>query len=93
MNTRNIEMYFDTDVSAYSAMNSIFATADSAGNGERIKLSVKTEGKKIIVAPAEFWPEGDVYIFIKGTLCDIHGNAFGKNLKYKLNIRGNVNVK
>lgn len=93
MNTRNIEMYFDTDLSAYSAMNSIFATADAAGNGERIKLSVKTEGKKIIVAPAEFWPEGDLYIFIKGTLCDIHGNALGKNLKYKLNIRGNVNDK
>lgn len=93
MNSRNIEMYFDTDLSAYSAMNSIFATSDAAGNGERIKLSVKTEGKKIIVAPAEFWPEGDVYIFIKGTLCDIHGNALGKNLKYKLNIRGNVNVK
>ena len=93
MNTRNIEMYFDTDLSAYSAMNSIFATADAAGNGERIKLSVKTEGKKIIVAPAEFWTEGDVYIFIKGTLCDIHGNALGKNLKYKLNIRGNVNDK
>ena len=93
MNTRNIEMYFDTDVSAYSAMNNIFATADAAGNGERIKLSVKTEGKKIIVAPAEFWPEGDVYICIKGTICDIHGNALGKNLKYKLNIRGNVNVK
>ena len=93
MNTRNIEMYFDTDLSAYSAMNSIFATADAAGNGERIKLSVKTEGKKIIVAPAEFWAEGDLYIFIKGTLCDIHSNALGKNLKYKLNIRGNVNVK
>ena len=93
MNTRKIEMYFDTDVSTYSAMNNIFATADAAGNGERIKLSVKTDGKKIIVAPAEFWPEGDVYIFIKGTLCDIHGNALGKNLKYKLNIRGNVNDK
>lgn len=93
MNTRNIEMYFDVDVSAYSAMNNIFATTDVAGNAERIKLSVRTEGKKLIVAPAEFWSEGDVYIFIKGTLCDVHGNALGKNLKYKLNIRGNVNDK
>lgn len=89
-NNRVIEMYFDTDVSAWSAMTNIFATADENGNGEKIKLSVKTNGKKITVAPTDTWPEGDVYIFIKDTLCDSNGNRLGKTLKYKLNVRGNV---
>ncbi len=90
MNDRVIEMYFDTNVSAWSAVTNIFATTDENGNGEKIKLSVKTNGKKITVSPMETWPEGDVYIFMKSSLCDANGNWLGKNLKYKLNIRGNV---
>ena len=92
-NDRGIEMFFNTDVSAYSAMNDIFAACDASGNGDKIGLSVKTDGRKLTVSPGESWPEGDVYIFIKGTLSDTKGNTLGKNLKYKLNIRGNVNVK
>ena len=90
MNNRAIEMYFDTDVSSWSAMSNIFATTDESGNGEKIKISVKTDGKKISVSPVESWPEGDVYIFIKESLSDINGNRLGRNVKYKLNIRGNV---
>lgn len=90
-NKRNIEMYFDTEVNGYSAMNNIFSTSDETGNGERIELKVKTEGKKITVAPVEKWPNGDVYIFIKEKICDTNGNALGKNIKYKLNIRGKEN--
>ena len=71
-------------------MSNIFATTDESGNGEKIKISVKTEGKKISVSPVESWPEGDVYIFIKESLFDINGNRLGRNVKYKLNIRGNV---
>ena len=92
-NIRKIEMYFDTDVSTYSAIDNIFAACDKDGNGERIKLIIRTEGKKITVAPSDKWPEGDMYIFIKGSLCDSHGNLLGRNLKYKLNIRGNINDK
>lgn len=87
LNNRYIEMYFDTDVSAWSAISNIFAATDESGNGEKIKISVKTDGKKISVSPIESWPEGDVYLFIKETLCDFSGNRLGKNLKYKLNIR------
>lgn len=83
-------MYFDADVSDWSVMSNIFATTDESGNGEKVKISVKTEGKKIIVTPAESWPEGDVYLFIKESLSDSNGNRLGKSLKYKLNIRGNV---
>lgn len=90
MNNRAIEMYFDTDVSSWSAMSNIFATTDESGNGEKIKISVKTDGKKISVSPVESWPEGDVYLFIKESLSDINGNRLGRNVKYKLNIRGNV---
>ena len=90
MNDRVIEMYFDTNVSAWSAVTNIFATTDENGNGEKIKLSVRTNDKKITVSPMETWPEGDVYIFMKSSLCDANGNWLGKNLKYKLNIRGNV---
>ena len=93
LNNRSIEMYFDTDVSAYSANNNIFAAYGADGNGEHIVLSVKTEGKKLTIAPGDKWPVGDVYIFIKSSLCDTHGNLLGKNIKYKLNIRGNVNDK
>lgn len=93
MHDKNIEMYFDADVSAYSATNNIFASCDASGNGERINLSVKTDGKKLTVAPKEQWPAGNVYVFIKGSLSDIHGNAIGKNMKYILNIRGNSNGK
>ena len=89
-NNRGIEMYFDADVSAWSVMSNIFATTDESGNGEKVNVSVKTEGKKIIVTPAESWPEGDVYLFIKESLSDSNGNRLGKSLKYKLNIRGNV---
>ena len=83
-------MYFDAVVNAWSAMSNIFATTDENGNGEKFKISVKTEGKKIIVTPEESWPEGDVYLFIKESLNDSNGNRLGKSLKYKLNIRGNV---
>jgi len=89
LNNRCIEMYFDADTSTYSAVNNIFATSDLSGNGEKIQISVRTDGKKIIVSPLDKWPEGDVYIFINESLCDIQGNTLGKNLKYKLNIRGN----
>lgn len=84
------EMLFDDEVGARSAMTNIFATAEKYGNGERLNISVKTNGKKITVAPTDTWPEGDVFIFVKGALCDVNGNELGKNLKYKLNIRGNV---
>ena len=89
-NNRGVEMYFDAVVNAWSAMSNIFATTDENGNGEKFKISVKTEGKKIIVTPEESWPEGDVYLFIKESLNDSNGNRLGKSLKYKLNIRGNV---
>ena len=93
MHDKNIEMHFDADVSAYSATNNIFASCDASGNGERINLSVKTDGKKLTVAPKEQWPAGNVYVFIKDSLSDINGNAIGKNMKYILNIRGNSNGK
>lgn len=88
--SREIEMFFDAEVGVRSAMVNIFATAEEYGNGERLSISVKTNGKKITVAPTDTWPEGDVFIFVKGELCDVNGNELGKNLKYKLNIRGNV---
>lgn len=90
LNDRCIEMYFDTDVNAYSGQNNIFATCDVMGNGDKLNISVKTAGKKLSVNPNEKWPDGDVYIFIKEFLCDINGNVLGKNLKYKLNVRGDV---
>ena len=90
-NDRNIEMYFDNTVNNYSAVNNIFATCDANGNGDRIKLAIKIKGRKLIVAPEEKWPNGDVYIFIKEKICDTNGNALGRSIKYKLNIRGNEN--
>lgn len=90
---RKIEMYFDNDVNGYSAASNIFATADESGNGERIDIFVMTEGKKVEVSPTDEWPKGDIHIFIKNSLCDIVGDCLGKNLKYKLNIRGNENDK
>ena len=93
LNNRCIEMCFNTDVNAYSAMNNIFAARDILGNGDKLNISVKTEGKKVSVIPEDIWTDGDVYIFIKDSLCDINGTKLGKNLKYKLNIRGNVYVK
>ena len=93
MNNRNIEMYFDTEISSYSAIDNIFATCDAEGNGERIKLIIKTNEKKLTIGPSVKWPEGDVYIFIKGSLCDSCGNLLGQNLKYKLNIRGDTSDK
>ena len=93
LNNRCIEMCFNTDVNAYSAMNNIFAARDILGNGDKLNISVKTEGKKVSVISEDMWPDGDVYIFIKDSLCDINGTKLGKNLKYKLNIRGNVYVK
>lgn len=89
LNNRGIEMDYDTEVNTSTVMNNIFACDDISGNGENIKISVKTDGKKILVTPKAKWPCGDVYVFIKGTLCDIHGNTLDKNLKYRLNIRGN----
>ena len=83
-------MWFDAEVSLWSATANIFATTDELGNGEKINVSVKTDGKTIKVAPSAQWPIGDVYIFIKDNLTDTNGNRLGKNIKYKLNIRGNV---
>ena len=87
---RDIEMYFDKEIKAYSAVANIFAAVDERGNGEKINIDIKADGSKILVSPATCWPLGDVYIFIKGELCDTSGNSLGKNLKYKMNIRGNV---
>lgn len=87
---RCIEICFDEKADAYSAYNNIFVTCDERGNGERIKVSIITDGKKIKIVPEDKWPKGEVYIFIKSSLYDIYGVTLGKNLKYKLNIRGNV---
>ena len=87
---RKIEMLFDNDVNGYSASTNIFATCDAFGNGERINVIVNTEGRKVSVSPAQEWPDGDIHIFIKGSLSDINGQNLGKYLKYKLNVRGNV---
>lgn len=83
-------MLFDNDVNGYSASTNIFATCDAFGNGERINVIVNTEGRKVSVSPAQEWPDGDIHIFIKGSLSDINGQNLGKYLKYKLNVRGNV---
>lgn len=89
-NYRKIEMYFDSEVNWSSAYANIFATKDESGNSEKIGINIEVSGKKIVVSPKEGWPEGDVYIFIKGSMYDKSGNQLRKNLKYKLNIRGNV---
>jgi len=89
-NSKSIELYFDSDVNAASAISGIFACENVIGNGEHINVTVKTDGKKITVRPTAIWPEGDVYLFIKGSLCDTQGDRLGKNLKYKMNIRRNV---
>lgn len=90
LNDKKIEIYFDSDVNTYSAATDIFATAESSGNGEQVEIVVKTTGKKILISPKTKWPDNVVYIFIKDSLYDIRGNQLGENLKYKLNIRGNV---
>lgn len=89
MHNRSIEMCFDNEVNIASAINGIFASCNETGNGERINIEVKAEGEKVTVKPADGWPVGDVYLFVKGTVSDTQGNRLGKNLKYKLNIRGN----
>ena len=89
-NNRKIEMYFDSEANWSSAYANIFATKDESGNGEKIGINIEVSGKKIVVSPQEGWPEGDVYIFMKESMYDKSGNRLGKNLKYKLNIRGNV---
>lgn len=89
-NDRNIEMYFDSEVNTMSALANIFASIDESGNGERINITVKVNGDKITISPTDRWPEGDMYLFINSSLYDKYGNLLGKNLKYKLNIRGNV---
>lgn len=86
--SRNFKIYLDERVSEWSARNSIFASADPCGNGDRIDINISADDKTITVSLADTWPQGDVYIFIKSSLSDIHGNQTGKNLKYKLNIRG-----
>lgn len=87
---RKIEMFFNNDVNGNSASTNIFATCDAFGNGERIDIIVDTDGKKVSVSPVSEWTAGEVYIFIKGELSDTGGDDLGKNLKYKLNVRGNV---
>jgi len=89
-NDRKIEMYFDSDANQASAYANIFATKDESGNGENLGINIEVSGKRIVVSPKEVWPEGDVYIFIKEFMDDKSGDKIGKNLKYKLNIRGNV---
>ena len=83
-------MYFDSEANWSSAYANIFATKDESGNGEKIGINIEASGKKIVVSPQEGWPEGAVYIFMKESMYDKSGNRLGKNLKYKLNIRGNV---
>lgn len=90
--TRAIELYFDCDVNQTSAVLGIFASRNETGNGEKVDVVVRVSGKKITVSPAESWPDGDVYLFIKGTVCDVQGNSLMRNYKYKLNIRGGRNV-
>lgn len=86
--SRRFKIHLDEMVSEWSARNSIFASADPCGNSDRIDINISADDKTITVSPADTWPQGDVYIFIKSSLSDIYGNQTGKNLKYKLNIRG-----
>lgn len=86
--SRRFKIHLDEQVSEWSARNSIFASADPCGNSDRIDINISADDKTITVSPADTWPQGDVYIFIKSSLSDIYGNQTGKNLKYKLNIRG-----
>ena len=87
-NSRKIEIYFDTDVNYISARNNIFASSDPLGNGEKIPIEISTVKNKLVVTAVDGWKSGDTYIFIKGNMTDTDGNRLGKNLKYKINVRG-----
>lgn len=87
-NSRKIEMYFDADVNYISARNNIFAASDPFGNGEKIPIEISAVKNKLVITAVDGWKSGDTYIFIKGNLTDTDGNRLGKNLKYKINVRG-----
>lgn len=89
LSKRAIVMTFDTDVNILSATNSIKAYCDELCNGEEIPVSIETIGNKVVVKPAAEWNIGENYIAIKGSLMDIYGNKINKNIKYKVNVRGN----
>lgn len=84
---RAVIIKFDANVSYISAHAEIFASADETGNGEKINIKLDIAGDTVTVSPATQWQKGDVYIFIKSGLGDIHGNLLGRSLKYKLNVR------
>ena len=85
---RSVVIRFDSAVNYISACNSIFASSDETGNGERIDLLIDVDGNTVTVSPSHLWDTGNVYIFIKGSLSDINGNSLGQCVKYKLKVRG-----
>ena len=89
-NNKGIELYFSSEVNAYSATRNIFVTTDETGNENKVDILVSVNGKRIEVSPVTSWPEGNVYLFIRENICDASGNSLRKNIKYKMNIRGNM---
>ena len=82
---KSIILDFDADVISYSASQNIFARTDA--NGEKAKIDLNVNGKRVVITPINGWSEGENYIFIKSNLIDIYGNKINKNLKYKFNVR------
>lgn len=85
---RSVVISFNSAVSYISAHSSIFASSDETGNGERISVYINVSGNTVTVSPSTLWNTGDVYIFIKSTMSDTHGNMLGNGIKYKLKVRG-----
>jgi uncharacterized protein YjdB len=85
---RAVKVCFDGAVNVLSASDNIFAAIDEFGNGETIPLNVSVDNNVVYLTSQNGWNVGETYIFIKENICDIYGNTLGKNIKYKLNVRG-----
>ena len=78
---------FTDNVNYVSAHSNIFASADQAGNGERINIRLDVAGDTVTIYPVAEWKKGDMYIFVKEGICNTNGDKLGRNIKYKLHIR------
>ena len=84
---RSIIFTFDEEINAASVINSVFSSDSKDGNGALTEVDVTVDGKNVKVTPKTVWGKGENYIFIRENLLNISGEKYGKNVKYKLNVR------